>query len=140
MKRKILIILAISIFVLVCSNLPMFHQKDKCPFELRNGEWIYIQDDEPNNDYSGLVEYEDKFWKVDNGVVDFNSIGLRYIENYNDGEWFYFDSGAINFGYNGLADTDAGTWVVKDGRVDFGYSGTYKWNDIQYQVEGGRVQ
>ena len=83
--------------------------------ERETGRWYYYVDGNIDFDYNGLKQNEAGWWKITNGIVDFNYTGLAYDETVG---WWYVENGLINFDYNGLKQNEAGWWYVENGEVD----------------------
>jgi len=85
-------------------------------FQSEDGNWYYYVDNQVATDYSGLVSYNDAWWCVSDGCVNFNYTGL-----WNDSAlgWWYVENGTVNFDYNGQVEYDGAWWNVNSGRVVF---------------------
>jgi len=99
--------------------------------------WQYLENGAVNYGYYGLIEYDQAWWCVSGGRVNFGYTGL-----WNDPKvgWWYVKNGAVDFDYDGLKEYGGTWWCVSKGRVDFGYTGL--WNDPEvgwWYVKNGAV-
>ncbi len=131
------------------------------PKELRydadSGKWYYYVGDEPDNTYTGIVEYGGATWYVINGVLDSGYTGIRYdgtdfwyvvngkvntgfvgLYKYADA-WWYIKDGKIQTSYKGMIDYSGYTWYVATGKVDVTFTGLGLHNGVWYCVQAGKV-
>lgn len=78
-----------------------------------DGVWRYYIDGDFAEDYSGIVDFDDKQFVVANGVLCQDASGLTPIDN----EWFYVVNGKLAVDYNGTVEYNGGTFKVVGGMV-----------------------
>jgi hypothetical protein len=84
---------------------------------------------------TGIVEYNDRYIYVVNGVQDLSYTGLVQ----NDYGWWYVVNGEVDFTYTGLVENDYGTWYVESGAMDPTFEGIVAVDGIQYLIYNGQV-
>ena len=122
-----------------------------------NGRW-YCKNGQVDFKANGVLSTPDGWYYIKGGkvqtgaeTVQKNSYGWWYI-GYdgkvdfdvetvakNDYGWWGIQGGKVNFNFNGIAANWNGEWYCKNGKVDFKYTGTYKYNDITYNIKEGEV-
>ena len=89
-----------------------------------------------NDDDTGLFEYGDNLYYIENGAFNFEFAGLC---KYN-GVWYYINTGLVDFGYTGLVKHTNGIWYyVENGVLDWSHSGLWKHNGTWYYVQKGQI-
>ena len=111
---------------------------EKTLIQGEDGIWRYHEDGEFVQK-TGLVDFADQVWYVENGVLDAAKSGFTYVEG--EDAWVLLDSGRVQKEFTGLAyDPILQWWLVKEGKVDFSYTGLY--NDAAlgwWLVQSGSV-
>lgn len=109
-----------------------------------DGEWIYVENDKPVTDKTGIVEFEGGKFLVVNGKVEkvtklyevtegqFILLIDGKVSSYTglveyDGAWFYLENGKVATNVCGLKAYDGAEFVVANGQVLTGLNGL--WQD-----------
>ena len=116
---------------------------------------VYIRDG-MNEYYSGVVEYEGKYYYVDMGFADLTYNGVTYFEETqvlikngivdfsytgvyeNEGEYLYFKNGYFDSSFNGLIFYNNEWLNFEDGYLNYNTELEY-YNGEYYYVTNGRV-
>ncbi len=120
-----------------------------------HGIWYYVNNGTVQNNYTGLVCYENTWFYVSNGVLDWNYSGLVYqfdtwfyVANgvldwsytglvYQFDTWFYVANGVLDWSYTGLAEYYGTFFHISNGVLDWGYSGlSYYYGEWFYVTNG----
>ena len=131
---------------------------DEEPDDNEEGYWIYANKGIFDEDYKGLVYYDNKWYYVEDGWVDFRSslvylnntwyyINGGYIDtsatlvNYND-IWYYVNGGTVQWGAKTLVNYGGGnSWfVINNGMVDWSYNGLFSFYGVNYVITNGSIQ
>ena len=100
-----------------------------------NGSWFYVQKGELKWGVKTLVKYNGTWYYVNNSTVDWNYTGLV---KYN-GSWYYVQKGTLKWGEETLVKYN-GTWFyVKNSTVDWNYTGLVKYNGSWFYVQKGQL-
>ena len=125
-----------------------------------DGVYRYYVDGEFDEDYAGIVEFDNKEFFVANGVLCKDAMGVNqnvdgkwYFLSYGqvqtqhtglaeyDGEWFYINNGVLNEDVTGLIDYDGGTFLFIEGRLAKEVNGLWQNFDGKwYFLANGQVQ
>ena len=73
--------------------------------------------------------------------IDTGFTGLAQATLNGEDGWFYFQNGMWDqYPDTSLAEYGGSWWYIADGgKIDFNYNGTAYFNDVEWYVEGGRV-
>ena len=95
--------------------------------------WFYVNGGILDWSYTGLAYNENGWFYVNGGILDWSYTGLASNEN----GWFYINGGILDWSYTGLASNDYGWFYVSGGMLDWGYTGM-AYNDYGwwYVVDG----
>ena len=99
------------------------------------GNLVYFIGNDIATDFTGLVEFDNFVYYVENGIVKQDYTGLVC---YND-IWYYVENGIINWDYTGLVYHNNAWYYVADGVLDWGYTGLTYYNNAWYYVEYGAL-
>ncbi|MBR6158225.1 MAG: Ig-like domain-containing protein, partial [Lachnospiraceae bacterium] len=110
-----------------------------------NAPWVYMENGQRNQKYTGYVDYDGSKFYVSGGTLDtglngvmidphsdplvwyFNSNGQVQTQHVGlalyDGEWFYIENGKVATGMNAFVSYDGGLFAVGAGRIISEYSG-----------------
>ena len=120
-----------------------------------DGVWGYYTDGELDTDYTNLVYYNDIFYYVENGLINWDYVGLAqhketevwyYVNGggvdrsftgltmYN-GRWFYLEAGSITWSYTGLVEFEGNWYYVQYSQLNFDYTGLVLHGDVWYYVQ-----
>ncbi|MBO5432563.1 MAG: hypothetical protein J6A43_00735 [Clostridia bacterium] len=97
------------------------------------GNLVYFIGNDIATDFTGLVEFDNFVYYVENGIVKQDYTGLVY---YND-IWYYVENGIINWDYTGLVYHNNAWYYVENGVLDWGYTGLVEYYSVFYYVENG---
>ena len=100
-----------------------------------NGVWYYYIDGVLQEDFTGLVYFNETFFYVQNGILDTSYVGLVEFM----GAWYYVEGGIINFGFTGLTYFADTFFYVQNGVLDTSYVGLVEFYGAWYYVEGGII-
>ncbi|MBO7690736.1 MAG: hypothetical protein J6T14_07910 [Clostridia bacterium] len=122
-----------------------------------DGKWGYYVDDALQTGYTGIKSNSYGWWRIENGLVNFNATGV-YKNEYgwwrveegkvnfkaqeiykNSYGWWKTTDGKVTFNENGVFKNSYGWWKVKDSKVDFGYTGVAKNQYGWWRIEKGKV-
>lgn len=81
--------------------------------------FVYMTNGKFDSGKDTVVNVDNVWWKVRNGIIDITYNGLAENEN----GWWYLENGKVRFDYNGVAQNENGLWYVSNGQVDFKYTG-----------------
>lgn len=98
-----------------------------------DGVWKYYEFDVFQKDYFGLVPYEEEYFYVEGGIVDWDRTGFILHE----GNWCYVQDGRFAKDYNGLMHNGEHWLYVEKGMVNWDYTGLISYNDGWYYIDGG---
>lgn len=80
-----------------------------------SGNWyVYTDDDRINTGYNGLILYNNIWWYVKDGKVEFGYTGMAPKPT---GELCYVKNGQMDTSYNGLVQYNGAWYYVKKGQV-----------------------
>ena len=127
-----------------------------------NNEYYYYQNGKFQEDYNGLLQYNENLYLIKQGkwaatyegLYSTSDGNLNYIKNgimqttYNglvkhkNGIWYYIKNGEAQLSYTGLAKHSTGTWYyVENGKAQLSYTGLAKHSTgTWYYVENGKAQ
>ena len=106
--------------------------------DLKDEQWVFLRDGEPDHDYSGLATAVDgTVVYVTKGLLDNDYCGLIQGK---DKKWVYLKNGIINKKYTGIAkSTNGRLYFVRNGLLDVSYTGIAPGEDGKwYYVKEGR--
>ena len=101
-----------------------------------DGVWRYYIDGDFAEDYSGIVNFDDKQFVVANGVLCQDASGLTPI----DDEWYYLTEGRIRTDVTQVVMYDNEWFYVVNGKLAVDYNGTVEYNGGTFKVVGGMVK
>ncbi len=99
------------------------------------GTW-YIKDGRVNFDYTGnYTNSNGKTYIIENSKVKTDLNQVMQINNI----WKMVVNGVVDNNYTGIGTNEYGTWYLENGNLDFGYKGTYIQGNNAHIIEGGKV-
>lgn len=101
-----------------------------------NNEWWYVKDGRVDFEYNSLVKYNNYWWYVHNGKVDFKANTLVKYNN----NWWNVKGGYVRFGETTLVKYNGLWWYTKGGYVRFNETTLCKYNGLWWYVKGGYVR
>lgn len=122
--------------------------------------WYCFVNNKVDLSYTGFIHYNDRWWYVRNGYLDFSWNGVEYgtIEDEtawwhvmggrlvrddtvapNDFGWWYIRDGKVDFSYTGVAKNDYGWWRIAEGMVDFNCNGLIYTEQGWWYIKGGQI-
>ena len=96
---------------------------------------LYYMEDGLNVHFTGLAEYEDKWYYVEQGIVSGNKNGLTYIND----TWYYLASSVWLSNCNNLIRYNDVWYYVENGVINWNYSGIYTYNGTDYYIQKGQL-
>lgn len=122
-----------------------------------DGVWAMYKDDKVDTSYTGIAKNEYGWWRVVNGIVDFNANSIykneygwwkctngkvTFDENSiykNEYGWWKCTNSKVTFKETGIFKNQYGKWYVVNSKVDFNKNGKVKYNGKTYTVKNGKV-
>ena len=98
-----------------------------------DGGLAYYIGNDIATDYTGLVEFGDVTYYVENGLVKVGYTGLVYFNDI----WYYVENGILNLGYTGLTNYYNTWYYVECGVLNWNYTGLTCYYNTWYYVENG---
>ncbi len=128
--------------------------------EKNSSGWWYIRNGKIDFSYTGFAKNSSGWWYCKNGKVDDKIINIVkgnvdgktanwYVKNGKvqiitglvniQGEYIYVEKGMVSYKFCGLVKNNSGLWYCKNSKVDFTYNGRYFYNNLLYDVIGGKA-
>ena len=100
-----------------------------------DGTWVYSENGNVNNQYTGMASNESGWWYFQNGAIDWNYTGMAE----NGSGWWYYRNGKLDWNYTGEGTCQYGTWYYRNGRIPYDLTGVV-WTGTNWRyVRGGQI-
>ena len=100
-----------------------------------NNQWFYVQEGRLNWSYNGLGPSGNDWYYIVNGRVGWNYTGLAQYNN----QWFYIENGKLNWDHSGIVEYNNQWFYIQKGRLNWDFNGIGPSGNDYYFIRNGRV-
>ena len=98
-------------------------------------EWYYIENGKVNWNYTGLAQKGNEWFYIEKGKLNWDYSGIAEYSN----QWFYVERGRLNWNYTGLGQSGNDWYYIVNGRVNWNYTGLVQKGNEWFYVKGGKL-